>query len=129
MYSFLGLESISEFVLFIFLLADKQNARPGNPKHSHRSCVEKVKKRIWLLYIFFLSSEINVWFRWTRAIHIAVNDFFSKSNTSLGTGTVWSVIVTYQKSLTLKRLNETVRFKKELEQKEYSDLSISDAER
>lgn len=46
------------------------------------------------------------------------------------------MIVTYQKSLTedhnpytLKRLNETVRFKKELEQKEYSDLSISDAER
>ncbi|KAL0720688.1 hypothetical protein Bca4012_035287 [Brassica carinata] len=30
---------------------------------------------------------------------------------------------------TMKRLNEAVRLKKELEQKEYSDLSISDAER
>nr|VDD62428.1 unnamed protein product [Brassica oleracea] len=59
--------------------------------------------------------------RWARAIHIDVNDFLSKSNTSLGTED--------HNPYTLKRLNEAVRFKKELEQKEYSDLSVSDAER
>lgn len=53
-----------------------RNARPINPKHSHRSCIEK------------------------------------DHNPD-----------------TLKRLTEAVRFKKELEQKDYSDLSISDAER
>ncbi|WZZ51403.1 hypothetical protein YC2023_051510 [Brassica napus] len=52
-----------------------RNARPINPKHSHRSCIEK------------------------------------DHNPD-----------------TLKRLTEAVRFKKELEQKDYSDLSISDAE-